>query len=535
MLSLVSGVVVGCGDGGDVPGTGGNRTDDEGGESGKGGEGGSGASDSGGSGTGGGDAPSSCEDISCVRGACNDKSGTAVCVCSDGFGGPDCEDVNECTSGEGCGVGGQCVNTFGSFYCQCDFGFTSNADSCDDVNECDDSPCAPDATCSDVAGGYGCACDDGPSYGNGYFCAASDPCAGSPCGAGATCIGTAGGHVCQCPAGKSGKTSCASTCNSLPVTDPALIQAIKAQLGIDIGAIVPAQHLAGRSSLSAVGVQTLDGLECWPGLEYLDLTGSPLSGAGAPSDPTPVAALGSLNRLRGLTLGCAALTSLDVLENHPSLTRLTVSQQGCANANALTDFSAIASLRQLEGLTLTAVELGNASFVSGLSALKTVDLSQNELASVTPFTGLPLLQQLGLSANQLNDAAALGGVASLVTLDVSFNNLDSLAWVSALTGLEDLYASNNELQTIPNLATLTALRVLFLANNQIAAVTSIANNTSLGLVDLSGNDVTDLEPLVGSALGGELGMFGNPLVCATQKPIIRTLAGQGLRVTSSCP
>lgn len=59
-----------------------------------------------------------------------------------------------------CEHGGQCVNTEGSFTCNCVKGYAGPR--CEqDVNECASNPCQNDGTCLDRIGDYTCICMPG--------------------------------------------------------------------------------------------------------------------------------------------------------------------------------------------------------------------------------------------------------------------------------------------------------------------------------------------------------------------------------------
>uniref|UniRef100_A0A4W3GDQ1 Fibrillin-2-like n=1 Tax=Callorhinchus milii TaxID=7868 RepID=A0A4W3GDQ1_CALMI len=72
-------------------------------------------------------------------------------------------DMNECLENPGICVNGHCINTDGSFRCECPFGYKLDYTgvNCVDTDECNiGNPCG-NGTCSNVIGGFECACDEG--------------------------------------------------------------------------------------------------------------------------------------------------------------------------------------------------------------------------------------------------------------------------------------------------------------------------------------------------------------------------------------
>uniref|UniRef100_A0A3B3V5G8 Adhesion G protein-coupled receptor E5b, duplicate 3 n=1 Tax=Poecilia latipinna TaxID=48699 RepID=A0A3B3V5G8_9TELE len=82
-------------------------------------------------------------------------------------------DINECIEdAELCGKHAKCINTNGSYHCECSAGFRNEKGSprftvtegqCTDINECADNntTCGPHGTCRNVIGRYTCVCNAG--------------------------------------------------------------------------------------------------------------------------------------------------------------------------------------------------------------------------------------------------------------------------------------------------------------------------------------------------------------------------------------
>ncbi|XP_052226129.1 hyaluronan-binding protein 2-like isoform X1 [Dreissena polymorpha] len=106
-------------------------------------------------------------------------------------------DIDECLELGICKNGGTCINTQGSFLCNCPPEWTGKF--CEiDVNECLTglSRCENGGTCVNEIGGYKCLCPPGFT---GPFCSADiNECSLNPCLNGATCINNLASFVCVC-------------------------------------------------------------------------------------------------------------------------------------------------------------------------------------------------------------------------------------------------------------------------------------------------------------------------------------------------
>ena len=119
-------------------------------------------------------------------------------------------DINECDMSP-CDSNATCTNTPGSFMCACNSGYIGDGMTCtgehfvlcqllhycncailaimqfhlpkctlSDINECDMSPCDPDATCTNTLGSFVCACNSG-YIGDGMTCTGKLSCFANFC------------------------------------------------------------------------------------------------------------------------------------------------------------------------------------------------------------------------------------------------------------------------------------------------------------------------------------------------------------------
>lgn len=134
---------------------------------------------------------------------------------SNGTGTTSCADVDECEF-TACGALQTCVNTPGSFSCECDAGYSSKYGGCVNVDECvvAPSPCGPGGSCTDAVGSFTCTCLSGN-----YVYGSSDLC--RPCERGHY---LAGGSACvRCPDGTYSNTTNSASCAVCDGTNGVLV------------------------------------------------------------------------------------------------------------------------------------------------------------------------------------------------------------------------------------------------------------------------------------------------------------------------
>ncbi|KAM5230193.1 adhesion G protein-coupled receptor E1 isoform 3-T3 [Hipposideros larvatus] len=153
---------------------------------------------------------------------CKNLPGRYRCSCSHGFSSPtgdnwtlgkpghfSCTDIDECLDSGVCPEQSECVNSLGSYSCQCQNGFIINNATCEDVDECaDPRACPENATCHNSLGSYSCVCNPGfeSSTGNisfhspGGTCEDVDECSRNStlCGPSSVCTNILGEYSCSC-------------------------------------------------------------------------------------------------------------------------------------------------------------------------------------------------------------------------------------------------------------------------------------------------------------------------------------------------
>ena len=229
-----------------------------------------------------------------------------------------------------------------------------------------------------------------------------------------------------------------------------------------------------------------------------------------PADAQTSADLSYFPYLETLTVEKSLLDSWASLSSLSQLKELTF--RDCLLSQE--DLLAIASLPNLEKLTLANCGLGDITNLSGATKLTSLKLSDNTIRDLSPLSGMTGLFELDLNHNALEDLGPLSALLTLQTLDVSFNSLTSIAplvsctqlysldisnnLISSLAGAENmkrlvsLNASYNAIQDVAPINACTALSELNISNNSIADIRSLSSLEALFRFDFSNNNVSAL-------------------------------------------
>merc|ERR1712157_84520 len=137
--------------------------------------------------------------------------GTRECSCREGyyldkFDKASCYDVDECAQNNGnCPTNSKCVNSEGSYKCECDTGYQEIAGQCFDIDECEistTSPCPDDLFCQNTVGSFKCVnCGVGFTYLEDGSCLDINECDFDNGQCSDHCKNTQGSFICSCDAG----------------------------------------------------------------------------------------------------------------------------------------------------------------------------------------------------------------------------------------------------------------------------------------------------------------------------------------------
>lgn len=195
--------------------------------------------------------------------------------------------------------------------------------------------------------------------------------------------------------------------------------------------------------------------------------------------------------LQSLTIANSTADGLSSLSSLHYLTELTITDSYVKTGDLL----AIASLPNLQKLTLRNCGLSSIDNLQGAASLQYLDLSSNSIRDVSALSFIAGLTELNLSHNAMTSLNALSSLTGLQSLDVSYNSLASLIPISSCTQLQKLNISNNSVVTLSGIKSLTGLIELDLSSNLLSDISPLASCAGIRYLDISDNSLTDISSL----------------------------------------
>ena len=248
---------------------------------------------------------------------------------------------------------------------------------------------------------------------------------------------------------------------------------------------------------SNLGIIDLTGLEHAHNLRELNLGSEHIQGQGyvnrnAISDFSPLEELTQLQLLDLDHIAISDITALmSILSESANLRYLSLS------GTSISDVSALVGFTQLVSLTLSSNSISDIFSLAELTQLQILDLNNNSITDISPLSRLNQLTHLYLYSNNISDISPLSGLNQLTHLHLDDNALTDISPLSTLSQLTHLHLNDNALTDISPLSTLNQLIYLYLGNNALTNVSALSGLNQLTHLYLYSNNISDISPLSG--------------------------------------
>ncbi|MEN6595025.1 MAG: leucine-rich repeat domain-containing protein [Clostridiaceae bacterium] len=151
-------------------------------------------------------------------------------------------------------------------------------------------------------------------------------------------------------------------------------------------------------------IQSLDALKYFTNLTYLGM-GYAVGDGGDPVNGIDLSPLAGMTKLTSLQMACVPVSDISVVKNMPYLVSFTAWGGGL-----ITDISPLASLTNLQALTIRENKITDVSPLAGMTNLIYLDISDNQITDVTPLASLVNLERLYISNNPAKDLTSLAAI-----------------------------------------------------------------------------------------------------------------------------
>ena len=306
------------------------------------------------------------------------------------------------------------------------------------------------------------------------------------------------------------------------IPDPNLAAAVREALELSVSEAITTHSILYLVKLEARnrGIKSLTGLEHAVNLEEVDLSGEYISGEGdvnsnAISDWSPLAALPQLEvELDGISVVPSLLPPAKVVSiPDPNLAAAVREALKLSVSEAITTHTMLALTRlEAEGRGIT--DLTRLEYAVNLTRLNLnavwVDNEwhQNPISDVSPLAALTQLTWLGLSGTAVSDVSPLANLTQLETLVLQYTAVSDVSPLTALTQLTRLNLGGTAVSDVSPLANLTQLETLVLQYTAVSDVSPLAALTQLTELNLYDTAVSDVSPLAGLTQLTWLGLSG---------------------------
>jgi len=237
-----------------------------------------------------------------------------------------------------------------------------------------------------------------------------------------------------------------------------------------------------KIDISGMGIESFEGLENMPNLKEAEIIAN---GKTTAKNFKSLAGIPKGHKLEKLTLSSSVTTDIQGIANFTHLKSLEL----WANKRALTDFTPISKLKNLEELELTVLELKDFDFIDDMPKLKQITTYHAPITSLAGLDEAPNLEVLKLTNGQLSTIEGLEHNTQLKSLILNTQKITKLKGLEKLTKLNTLDVSNNKISKIEGLDNNLCLEKLWVAGNPIKTFENIFH---LPLLDSMGIEETEI-------------------------------------------
>jgi Leucine-rich repeat (LRR) protein len=234
-----------------------------------------------------------------------------------------------------------------------------------------------------------------------------------------------------------------------------------------------------------------------------------ISGLNTP-DFKKIIGVKSLRKIYILGMG---IESFAGLENMPNIRDIKIIANGKTTAKNFKSLEGIPKGHKLEKLTLSSSVTTDIQGVSNFTQLKSLELWANKraLTDFTPISELKNLEELELTVLELKDFDFIDDMPKLKKIVTYHAPINSLTGLDEAPNLEVLKLTNGQLKAIENLENNTQLKSLILNTHKITRLKGLEKLTKLRVLDVSNNKIPKIEGLDNNLCLEKLWIAGNPI------------------------
>jgi len=164
---------------------------------------------------------------------------------------------------------------------------------------------------------------------------------------------------------------------------------------------------------------------------------------------------------------------------------------------ASTDLAPLQGLACLRSLKCSGMQLSDLTPLQGLVSVQRLDCSETQVSNLAPLRGLVSLKELVCWRTRVNDLAPLQDLASLQWFDCSETQVSDLSPLQGLGSLQRLDCSKTKVSDLAPLQDLTSLQMLNCSVTEVSDLAPLRRLRGLQSLDCGGTQVSDLAPLRG--------------------------------------